>query len=149
MREGALTRCTIMKKYEFFDHTADMGLRIYGPSLAGLFENAGCALFDVLTDTGRVKPRQAQRFELRRDNEEELLVEWLGALLYEFDTRGLLFSRFTVEHIDGLSLAASAYGEQFQPGCHELKTAVKAVTYHGLSIRQKNGLWQATVVIDV
>ena len=147
--KGALTRCNIMKKYEFFDHTADMGLRIYGPSLAGLFENAGCALFDVLTDTGRVQPRQTQRFELRRDNVEELLVEWLGSLLYEFDAGGLLFSRFTVEHIDGLSLAASAHGEPFQPGCHELKTAVKAVTYHGLSIRQENGLWQATVVIDI
>ena len=138
-----------MKKYEFFDHTADMGLRIYGSSLAGLFENAGCALFDVLTDTGRVKPRQTRRFELRRDNVEELLVEWLGSLLYEFDTRGLLFSEFSIEHIDSLSLAASAHGEHFQPSCHELKTAVKAVTYHGLSIRQKNGLWQATVVIDV
>jgi SHS2 domain-containing protein len=138
-----------MKKYEFFDHTADMGLRIYGPSLAGLFENAGCALFDVLTDTGLVQPRQRRRFRLQRENEEELLVEWLGCLLYEFDARGLLFSRFTVEQIDGLSLAASAYGEPFQQCCHELKTAVKAVTYHGLSIRQENGLWQATVVIDV
>jgi SHS2 domain-containing protein len=138
-----------MKKYEFFDHTADMGLRIYGLSLAGLFENAGWALFDVLTDTGRVQPRQRRRFKLQRDNEEELLVEWLGSLLYEFDARGLLFSRCTVEQIDGLSLAASAYGEPYQQGWHELKTAVKAVTYHGLSIRQEKGLWQATVVIDV
>jgi SHS2 domain-containing protein len=146
---GTLTRCTIMKKYEFFDHTADLGLRIYGSSLAELFENAGFALFDVLTDTGRVRPRQTLRLELQRDNTEELLVEWLGSLLYGFDAQGLLFSRFTVERIDGLSLAATAYGEPFQPGCHELKTAVKAVTYHGLSVRQENGLWQATIVIDV
>jgi SHS2 domain-containing protein len=138
-----------MKKYEFFDHTADMGLRIFGPSLAELFENAGFALFDVLTDTARVKPLHTLSFRLQRDNVEELLVEWLGSLLYEFDTAGLLFSRFTVEHIDGLSLAASACGEKFQPGLHELKTAVKAVTYHALSVRQENGLWQATVVIDV
>ena len=138
-----------MKKYELFDHTADMGLRVYGPSLAGLFENAGFALFDVLTDTARVKPRQTRRFELRRDNVEELLVEWLGSLLYEFDAGRLLFSRFSVEHIDGLWLAASARGEQFSPGCHEIKTRLKAVTYHGLSIRQENGLWQATVVMDV
>ena len=46
-------------------------------------------------------------------------------------------------------LAANASGEPFEPGLHELKTAVKAVTYHGLSIRQENGLWQATVIIDV
>ena len=138
-----------MKKYDFFDHTADLGLRVYGSSLAELFENAGFALFDVLTGTARVKPRQTLRFRLRRDNVEELLVEWLGSLLYEFDTAGLLLSRFSVEHIDGWSLAASAGGEPFQAGVHELKTAVKAVTYHGLSIRHDNGLWLATVVIDV
>jgi len=138
-----------MKKYEFFDHTADLGLRVYGSSLAELFENAGFALFDVLTDMARVKTRQTLSFRLRRDNVEELLVEWLGSLLYEFDTAGLLLSRFSVEHIDGLALAATACGEPYQSGVHELKTAVKAVTYHGLAIRQENGLWQATVVIDV
>ena len=138
-----------MKKYEFFDHTADMGLRVYGHSLADLFENAGFALFDVLTDTARVQPRQTQRFALQRDNVEELLVEWLGSLLYAFDTAGTLFNRFCVEHIDGLSITATASGEPFDPGCHELKMAVKAVTYHSLSIRQENGLWQATVVIDI
>ena len=57
-----------MKKYEFFDHTADLGLRVYGSSLAELFTNAGFALFDVLTDTARVAPRQTQSFRLRRDN---------------------------------------------------------------------------------
>ena len=138
-----------MKKYDFFDHTSDLGLRVYGSSLAELFENAGFALFDVLTDMARVKPRQTLSFRLQRDNMEELLVEWLGSLLYEFDAGRLLFSRFSVEHIDGLWLAASARGEQFSPGCHEIKTRLKAVTYHGLSIRRENGLWQATVVIDV
>ena len=138
-----------MKKYDFFDHTADMGLLVYGKSLAGLFENAGFALFDVLTDTARVKPRQTRRFDLRRDNVEELLVEWLGSLLYAFDAQGLLFSEFSVEHVDSFSLAASAHGEKFLTGCHEIKTSLKAVTYHGLSIKEENGLWQATVVIDV
>ena len=138
-----------MKKYDFFDHTADMGLLVYGQSLAGLFENAGFALFDVLTDTARVKPRQTQRFNLQRDNVEELLVEWLSSLLYAFDAEGILFSKFSVEHIDSLSLTASAHGEPFSAGCHEIKTSLKAVTYHGLSIRQENGLWQATVIIDV
>ena len=36
-----------MKKYEFFDHTADMGLRISGSSLAELFENAGLLKKDL------------------------------------------------------------------------------------------------------
>lgn len=138
-----------MKKYEFFDHTADLGLRVYGASLANLFENAGLALFEVLTDTARVKPRETRSFRLWRNNAEELLVEWLGSLIYEFDAGGLLLSRFSVEQIDGRSLVASACGELYQPDLHELKTAVKAVTYHHLAIRQERDRWQATVVMDV
>lgn len=138
-----------MKKYDFFDHTADLGLRIYGASLGGLFENAGFALFDVLADLSRVEPRRCLRFSLQRGNAEELLAEWLGGLLYEFDAKGLLLSRFSIERIDGRSLEAAAGGEPFRPGRHELRTAVKAVTYHGLSVRRQGGLWLATVVLDV
>ncbi len=138
-----------MKKYEFFDHTADVGLRVYGQSLPALFENAGFALFEVLTDTARVMPRQTESFSLQRDTTEELLVEWLGGLLYRFDTSGLLFSRFRVHALHGPSLSASAGGEPFEPAAHELRTAVKAVTYHGLAITRRGDLWQATVILDV
>ncbi|MBP9531816.1 MAG: archease, partial [Syntrophaceae bacterium] len=37
-----------MKKYELFDHTADLGLEIYGRTKRELFANAALALFDVM-----------------------------------------------------------------------------------------------------
>ncbi|MCK4436526.1 archease, partial [bacterium] len=37
-----------MKKYETFDHTADLGIRVFGKTREELFANAGYAMFDIL-----------------------------------------------------------------------------------------------------
>lgn len=138
-----------MKKYEQTDHTADIGLRIFGNSLPALFANAGYALFDTLTDISKVSPATKQVFRFQRDSAEELLVEWMGALLYTFETEDLLFNRFNIISINKNSLSAEAEGEFFNSAVHTIKNSVKAVTYHKLKIEEKNGRWQAEVVLDI
>ena len=138
-----------MKKYEQTDHTADIGLKIFGNSLPDLFANAGSALCDTLTNISEVSPTTKQAFCLQRDTREELLVEWMGNLLYTFETEDLLFSKFNIISINKNSLSAEAEGEFFNPDIHFIKNGVKAVTYHKLKIEEKNGLWQAEVVLDI
>jgi protein archease len=138
-----------VKKYEQTDHTADIGLKIFGNSLLDLFANAGYALCDSLTDISKVIPATKQTFCLQRDSTEELLVEWMGDLLYTFETEGLLFNRFNIISINKNSLSAEAEGEFFNSALHTIKNGVKAVTYHKLKIEEKNGLWLAEVVLDV
>jgi SHS2 domain-containing protein len=138
-----------VKKYEQTDHTADIGLKIFGNSLPDLFANAAYALCDTLTDISKVSPVTKQTFCLQRDTTEELLVEWMGALLYTFETEDLLFSRFNIISINKNSLSAEAEGEFFNSAVHAIKNEVKAVTYHKLKIEEKSGLWQAEVVLDI
>ena len=138
-----------MKRYEFFDHTADVGIRVFGNSLAELFENAGFALFDIITDIAKVREREKRCITISRDSVDELLVEWLNSLLYLHATELLLCSKFHVQEIAQQSLTGEAWGEIFQDHRHVIKTEVKAVTYHGLNVHQDNGLWKATVVLDV
>ena len=38
-------------KFDFFDVTADVGLRAYGGSLNESFQNAALAMFEVMIDT--------------------------------------------------------------------------------------------------
>jgi SHS2 domain-containing protein len=137
-----------MKKYEHFDHTADIGVKVFGRNPAELFSNAGYALFDIITDISKVGPREKRRFSLERDCLEELLVEWLGNFLYIFDTELLVFSRFNVLKINDTSLEAEAEGEFLNEEILSIETAVKAVTYHNLSITEQNGIWEATVILD-
>jgi SHS2 domain-containing protein len=138
-----------MKRYEFIDHTADIGLRIFGNDLPALFQNAGFALFDVIADISKVMPVEKRTYHLQRDTLEELLVEWLSALLYTFDTEQILFRNFSVITLDHTSLVAEAEGEPMNTNIHSIETEVKAVTYHNLNVSQDSGNWIATVVFDV
>ena len=138
-----------MKKYEQTDHTADIGLKIFGNSLPDLFANAAYALCDTLTDISKINPTTKQTFCLQRNTTEELLVEWMGNLLYTFETEDLLFSKFNILSIEKNTLSAEAEGVFFNSALHTIKNGVKAVTYHKLKIEEKNGLWQAVVVLDI
>ncbi len=140
---------SIMKRYEFFDHTADIGIRIFGNSTAQLFEHAGLALFDIITDISTVREKEKRSIAIRRDSIDELLVEWLSRLLYLNATELFLFRRFHILDMDNQSLTAEAWGELLQENIHRIKTEVKAITYHNLQVYQENGLWTATVVLDI
>jgi len=134
--------------YELIDHTADIGVRVYGSSLPELFEHAAFALFDVMFDISGVQPVLDREFNCRRDSYEELLVEWLGSLLFVFDTERIVFSRFRLEQLDGQFFSARASGEYYEASRHELKTLIKAVTYHGLCVQQTQAGFAATVIFD-
>jgi SHS2 domain-containing protein len=134
--------------YELIDHTADIGVRVHGQTMPELFENAAFALFDVMFDISGVQPVLEREFICRRDSYEELLVEWLGNLLYVFDTERIVFSRFRVEQLGGQFLSARTSGEYYDANRHELKTLIKAVTYHSLCVQPTQAGFEATVILD-
>ena len=55
-----------MKKYEYFEATADIGFKAYGKTLNEAFENAGTAMFNIITDTEDVEPKNEISFEIHR-----------------------------------------------------------------------------------
>ena len=51
---------------------------------------------------------------------------------------------------DGYSLAATCRGEPADPSRHELDHEVKAITYHGLFVKQlADDSWEAEVIVDI
>lgn len=134
--------------FEFIDHTADAGIRVEAPTLEDLFEIAGLAFSELVTSVDSVDCKVERRFELQEDDLETLLVSWLQELLYLMDTEDLVFGRFQVK-IDDLSLAATAWGEPFDPNIHTMKTEIKAVTYHQLQVARSEQGWRAQVIFDI
>jgi SHS2 domain-containing protein len=49
----------------------------------------------------------------------------------------------------GCRVHATLTGETIDPARHELDADVKAVTLHGLAVRQTGQEWQAEVTLDV
>ena len=138
-----------MKRFDFLDHTADIGLVVYGEDLKRLFENAGEAFFTVITDLEKVRKRIERKIEIGKESLERLMVDWLNELLYLHEVEDLLFSHFEVESVGEDGLKARVKGEPFEEGRHPIKTGVKAVTYHQIQVKQENGLWRAQVILDL
>ena len=142
-------RGSIGAMHEFFEHTADLGIRVRAPDLNALFAEAAVALFSAIEeDLSTVRPVQRVDFKLGGDDREFLLFDWLKELLYRFDAEHLLFSRFDV-HVAMDGLTATAWGEPLDRSRHELAHEVKAITYHGLLIQQTTDGWLAEIIVDI
>jgi len=137
------------RPYRQLPHTADLAWRLWGASLPKLFENAGRALSATLTDRRYLRSRTTLEVSLTSVDREALLVDWLNHLLYLFDVDGFLGRDFQVESLTPVSLKARVIGENFDPTRHPERTAVKAATFHQLSIVPAGDGWQATVVLDL
>jgi SHS2 domain-containing protein len=138
-----------MKRFEILDHTADIGLIVYGEDLKSLFENAGEAFFRLITDLRKVRRRTERRIEIGGETLARLMVDWLTELLYLHEVENLLFKGFKVESVGQEGLRARVKGEPFQEGVHVIKTGVKAVTYHQIEVRKENERWRAQIIFDL
>lgn len=128
-------------------------MELRAPSRDALFAAALVAFTDTVTDPGTVAAEEGVNLEVAADDAEGLMVEWLGELVYRFDVDGLLFREAEVRVEDsgeGLRLVAEARGERYDEERHALKVHVKAVTWHGLEVREEaDGSWFGHVVFDI
>jgi SHS2 domain-containing protein len=138
-----------MRKFEFVDHTGDLGIRIFGKSLHDLFRHAAEALFHVITDPETILAKESLKIAIEGHGPEELLISWLNEFIYLFDTKGLLFREFEFTSLNEQSLEALVRGEPYDENRHPIKTTVKSATYHQLQIRQEKGGWEAQVILDL
>ena len=136
-------------RFEFVDHTGDLGVRLFGESLPRLFEQAAQALSFILTDPETIQIEETRKLLLDAKTDEELLITWLNELVYLFDTEGILFRTYEVLSVHDHHLEALAQGEIYDEGRHPIKTAVKAATYHQLRIEHRQGVWTAQVIFDL
>ncbi|WP_298499672.1 archease [uncultured Methanobrevibacter sp.] len=127
-----------MKSYEYFDVTADIGLKAYGESLNEAFENAGLAMFNIITDTSDVEPTDEISFEITSEDEVSLLYDYLEELLFYHEIDFMLFSEFHVEIDEGLHLKSTIKGEKIDWDKHERKTEIKAITFHKMKVIKKD-----------
>ena len=137
--------------YEFFEHTADVGVVARGVTLPRLFENASKAMFDLVCDRRAVRPRRSVRIAVRGSSLEDLLVRWLSELLFRLETEDILFTSFAVKQVNRTLLRASGVvrGETIDRTRHVLRHEVKAVTYHQIRLVRGRSAWRVRIVFDI
>lgn len=140
-----------MKKFEYFDVTADIGFKAYGNDLDEAFENAGLAMFNIISNTGDVDAINSISFEISSEDEVSLLYDYLEELLFHHEIDFMLFSDFDVEIKrldDGYSLNATVKGEPIDWDKHERKTEIKAITFHMMDVKDSRP-FELQAIVDL
>ncbi|MBI5361486.1 MAG: archease [Planctomycetes bacterium] len=136
------------KRYKQIDHTADLGIDVFGKDLKSLFENAAFAYADIITDFSGIKLTQEKVFSVEADDVELLLNFWLTEFLRSFFVDKMLYCAYNITEISDTKLVCIAKGEPYQQGRHEIKKEIKAVTFHQLSVKKTLDGYEARVVFD-
>lgn len=138
---------------ETFDHTADVGLSAWADNPAELLAALAGGLADVICDRSRVRPAEVRTIHVEAPDMEFLAVDFLSRLLYIFDAEHFMQAQATLTVQDrgenGISLTAELAGETYDPSRHEIRTEVKAVTYHQLKVAREGGRWVGRVILDL
>ncbi len=140
-----------MKKYEYFDVTADIGFKAYGNDLNEAFENAGLAIFNIISDTSNVDLNIDKSFEITSEDEVSLLYDYLEELLFYHEVDFMLFCDFDVEIKrigDAFNLKAKIKGESIDWNKHERKTEIKAITFHMMDVK-KTSHYELQAIVDL
>lgn len=157
--------------YRFLEHMTDAEIEAYGSTLEEAFENAAKALEDTMVDIATIEPLHEENIKVEGTDKYELLYEWLESLIVKQETEGMLYSRFeckifsktnqkenqnnnnnnesSLSNVNHFYLEARAAGEKFDPRKHEQKTAIKAPTYHDMTIYQQNSQVTLKFLLDL
>jgi SHS2 domain-containing protein len=137
------------QSFEILEHTADVGFRAWGGTVGELFANAARAMMAIATDGDPVWDTDGRVIEVDGEDYPSLLVNWLSELVYLFDSDEFVAGRIEIASIFSTHLKARLSGEARDPARHRWKLIVKAVTYHGLEVKQARGRWEARVFLDI
>ncbi len=129
--------------YKELDHPADLALMVWGEDFIAVLNQAAegmAALMGVRYDPGK---RIEESFAIRRGREEEMLVDFLGEVLFLMEDKHVALSTVAVTFDEEMKMAGV-----FHP-LISVDRWIKAVTFHNLIITKYPDRIEATITFDV
>ena len=78
-----------------------------------------------------------------------LWVNWLREIFFLFAVEEKLVLGVKVVTISQTRVKANLELGLFKPEIHEIKNEIKAVTWHQAHVKEKDGAWEGTIILDV
>jgi len=141
--------CQMRPFVTHIDHTADLGINVCGGTQAELFSHAALALMGFITEREKVNNRVEKNLVMEGADPTDLFINFLREILYLINGEGFLFRDISLDITAAGHLHALIKGEYIDHERHEIKTEIKAVTYHQAFVAQRDGEWQGRVIFDV
>jgi len=142
-----------MDQYRILPHPADGKFEAYGATLEEAFANAALATASLMWDWRAVASKTSYSVRVRARNRKQLLMKFLGEVIYLFETKRFLLSGvtgLTIDEEDGSSRLEAVFHGDTHAGQTEIFGNVKAVTYNEMKISGgEGGLFTIRTVVDM
>ncbi len=135
--------------FGYFEHTADVGIRAWGPTLEEAFAQAALGLVANVVDVSQAKAVGAARIEVEGESRERLLFRLLDEMLDMLQTRLYVATAVRVRFEGKDRLVAEVEGEAYDAARHGHVHEVKAITFHDMEIRDEPGRAEVRVIVDI
>jgi len=141
-----------MKRYEYLPHTADTKFRAYGKNLEEAFANSALAMMNVMVEVEKVKALTTKKISVEGTDLQSLLYNFLEQFLILMDSKNLFLTTIKELKISKKAkeykLAATVAGDD--AGKYEtIGPQVKAITYNGMKIAQKENNCTIQAIVDI
>lgn len=138
--------------FELFDHTADMGVRAFAPSMPELVEPAVKGLYAVIGELAAGAAREPfglDRTAAGRSGAALLLRDFLAELLVMFEADQRIAVEIVAQRFDDEVLSVRGWTAPVDAAQSEFHREAKAITYHELEIRPTERGYEITYIVDI
>lgn len=136
------------KKFKEIEHSGDVGIEAWGGDEVEALVNATLGLFSLMVYQG-VTARVERKLEVRADNDEDMVVDWLSEVITTASTKGEVYGEVWIERTGPHAVRGVIRGEPIESGRHELRLEVKAATYHGLELKRTGDGCRVRIIFDL
>lgn len=134
-------------QYQILSHPADVKLQITASTKEELFQGALAGMASIIqSQIPRKAPIIKENIEIQALDLNTLLVDFLNEVLAKTDISHVVFNKLKIKKLTDNYLQAETEGQKSDYFGQE----IKAVTHHGLEIKQdNNGHYQVTILFDI
>ena len=142
--------------FKIIDHTADVGLEMWGGTPVAVLEEAALAMLSLIVNLKSVAYHLEKTVVIKADTLEDLLLKWLREILFIQEKERIVFSEVSIPKENysrskegEYSITGLLRGERLNLERHDICMEIKAVTRHQMFFRRKNQLWRAGILFDI
>ncbi len=137
------------KRYRTLNRSSELAVKVFGKTQAELLVNSAYALFDIMTDIGKVQVRESLALEAEGVDRDDLMVNWMRELLYLYQGSGYLLKEFQIREVKENYVRGEVSGEKFDPDRHEIQREIRSVLYDQSRMVKTGDQWTAQVILEL
>lgn len=132
-------------KFKILPHTADLKIKASGKTKEELFSNMLNGMSQSQKPEIKSKEKIKREIKIKSLDLPSLLVDFLSEVLYLAQVNKEVYFKVRFKKISNNEIEGELIGQKVE----RFGEDIKAVTYHGLDVRQKKDVWEATLLFDI